>query len=978
MNTDEVPSRIGRFFVLRRIGAGGMGRVFLGYDEELGRKLAIKLLHGDADREVRARLLREAQALARLSHPHVVTIYEVGEEADGIYLAMEYVEGETLRRWVQEEPRSSSSILAQYLQAGHGLAAAHRTGILHRDFKPDNAIVGRDGRVRVLDFGLARSERALAQSEDACEARTTHDMGDLNVQMTVVGRVVGTPAYMSPEQLDGGLCDARSDIFAYSVALWEALYGIRPFRGESIEELSRKIRRGALQEGGERDVPRWLRTALMKGFAGDPEARWQTMDGFLQALTHGSRRLLWRQLLGALLGLIILAVAIVAITNGYLTWQKSQAIAACQKEASAVDAVWNDTARAKIRTSLGESESTGDAVDSLVGILDDYALHWRDAAQDVCERGLDDEEWLRLQVKASSCLDERLWSLETLISILSRDDLAPLQAGRRIVKGMPSIDDCVSQEKIEERPSLPDDPHIRAENRAVREEVTEAYMLLLLGRVQDALEIAEPLIERADVIEWAPLRASTRLLNGRLYKYSANAEASRLLQEGYFVAFDAGYDRLAASLATELIIVAGVGNMDPSEGRLWARLARGLLGRQPERQGLRLAMIEDRVGQLEAATKAFDEAEAAYLRGLALTVEALGEEHFEVGQILLNLGNICFEQGDLDKAASFWQRALEIHERTVGPEHPATALIYANLGALYSERKEYEEALRLTLRALKIHEQSGSPRGQQDVICLANIGEYYGSLDRLADAHSAYSRSLSIAEKIFESDHQMMIAPLHGRANTYARQGDLEAAAADLRRARAVEVVLDDQDGVAATDLRLASIFVARDVERAEGIIDAALVRLQEVYGARSDRALDALVTVAEENLVNERLVAAIILLERALSLSASVVAPVDEGAQGALQVEETRMHASSDVDQDNPAATDEAEGGLERIADARFALARALASQGGADARVASLMASAEALYLSLNGPPEVKIRELRAWRERDDRGRDAASPAL
>ncbi|MCB9570262.1 MAG: serine/threonine protein kinase [Myxococcales bacterium] len=243
----EVPPEgrlFGRYTLLRPLGRGGMGTVYAAYDEELDRKIAIKLLRGDPRErasegegagagEGAHHLLGEAQALARLSHPNVVQIYDVGVIGGQVFLAMEYVQGKTLREWEREAPRSWREVVALFRQAGEGLAAAHDAGLVHRDFKPDNVLVGEDGRVRVLDFGLAaRRERGATGEGDELSARTLSSISRSDLRSAsatgVTRTLVGTPAYMSPEQHLRLEADGRSDLFAFCVALYEALHGERP------------------------------------------------------------------------------------------------------------------------------------------------------------------------------------------------------------------------------------------------------------------------------------------------------------------------------------------------------------------------------------------------------------------------------------------------------------------------------------------------------------------------------------------------------------------------------------------------------------------------------------------------------------------------------------------------------------------------------------------------------------------------------
>ena len=279
----EPAARLGRYTVIRLLGQGGMGVVYAAYDELLDRRVAVKLVRVDSrGGDAQARILREAKALAQLSHPNVVQIYEVSASAGRIFIAMEYVRGSSLGA-VTGRLRAADAamldLLDLYVQAGRGLAAAHAEGLVHRDFKPDNVIVGEDGRTRVIDFGLAT---VLEPEVGATVAGLRSPLNPLTSESVLLG----TPAYMSPEQLSGRPADARSDQFSFCVALYEALGGVRPFAGDNIAELSAAIRGGALHRVKGEALPRWLLAILQRGLAADPAERFPSMDALLAALSN--------------------------------------------------------------------------------------------------------------------------------------------------------------------------------------------------------------------------------------------------------------------------------------------------------------------------------------------------------------------------------------------------------------------------------------------------------------------------------------------------------------------------------------------------------------------------------------------------------------------------------------------------------------------------------------------------------------------
>jgi predicted Ser/Thr protein kinase len=285
-----VPVTIGRFRVLRPLGAGGMSFVYAAYDEKLDRRIALKLLRGGETPDSQPRLLREAQAMARLAHPNVVAVHEVGTWNDQVYVAMEFVKGRDLRTWLAEAPQHHADVVEVFTAAGRGLAAAHHAGIVHRDFKPANVLLGDDGRVRVVDFGLARTGNE--QLPDLSHTRLPAPITSLSTSLTMTGALVGTPAYMSPEQHAGRLADARSDQFSFCVALWEGLYGVTPFAGQTLAALAEEVVAGRIAPVPEdSNVPAWLRRVLLRGLAVDPAARWPSMDDLLDELARDPEKL---------------------------------------------------------------------------------------------------------------------------------------------------------------------------------------------------------------------------------------------------------------------------------------------------------------------------------------------------------------------------------------------------------------------------------------------------------------------------------------------------------------------------------------------------------------------------------------------------------------------------------------------------------------------------------------------------------------
>ncbi|MBS2029277.1 MAG: protein kinase [Deltaproteobacteria bacterium] len=294
--------QVGRYVVEEILGVGGMGVVYAARDPSLDRRVAIKVMRNPEHEPSGARLRREAQAMAKLAHANVVPVFELGEWNGKLFLAMELVEGQTLEIWRRGKP-SPELLVQAFIDAGRGLAAAHAAGVVHRDFKPANVLLGKDGRARVTDFGLARPDGAPLEPRAFSEP--------MPVELTRTGAMLGTLAYMAPEQLEGKPADARSDQFAWCIGLAEALTGKRPFDGTDAASLHASIARGPRLDG----VPTAIRRVLARGLSIDPASRFPSMDALLDALEATQRRRIARWVAGgaiALLGVVMAAVLVSA------------------------------------------------------------------------------------------------------------------------------------------------------------------------------------------------------------------------------------------------------------------------------------------------------------------------------------------------------------------------------------------------------------------------------------------------------------------------------------------------------------------------------------------------------------------------------------------------------------------------------------------------------------------------------------------
>lgn len=286
-------ARVGRYVIVSMLGTGGMGVVYAAFDADLRRRVAVKLLRtdrrGDAGPAGRERLMREARTLARLSHPNVVTVFDVGAHEGHLFIAMELVEGGSLRAWLRRSQHSAEEIIDHLVEAGRGLAAAHTAGVVHRDVKPDNILIGLDQRALLTDFGLAHiGDVESAPRQIAADANAT--LIDEPRTLTRTGAIMGTPAYMAPEQMIRGETDQRTDQWSFCATLYEALAGVQPFADDLTARLAAIAEGRLAAPRAGRRVPAWVLKLVTRGLLTDPAARWPSMDALVHALARRRHR----------------------------------------------------------------------------------------------------------------------------------------------------------------------------------------------------------------------------------------------------------------------------------------------------------------------------------------------------------------------------------------------------------------------------------------------------------------------------------------------------------------------------------------------------------------------------------------------------------------------------------------------------------------------------------------------------------------
>ena len=777
---------IGRYLVIGRLGAGGMGVVYTAFDPELDRKVAIKFLKDAGSEAAQHRLLREAQALARLSHPNVVAVHDTGTHQGHIFIALELVEGTTFREWLRGGERSWQEIVAACLAAGRGLAAAHRKEIIHRDFTPNNVLMGRDGRIAVTDFGLARPTSypsAGAADEEGGESGQSGST-ELNTPLTQTGSVVGTPGYIAPEQYLGGAIDARSDIYSFAVTLYEALYGQRPFRGKG-DELRAAVLRGTVPPPPRSTrVPRRIHLALERALAMDPADRPPTMDALIAELERDPAATRRRMLMA---GGMLMALA--AAFAGFWVMTRGEDNT-CRGLERALDGVWDPAHRRAIEAAFVATGApfARPALKSVEASIDRHATRWVGMRRDACEatriRGEQTEDVLSLRMQ---CLDRRLTELRALVTLLAGADKAMVTGSVDAAAALRDVASCGDVEALRAPVPLPDAPAVRQRARQLEVRLAEVKALLDAGRYKDAQGKAASALAAAGELGHRPLVAEAMELTGVALDRTGDLEgAVSTLSEAVWTGTAARHDEVAARAATRLIYVVGYEQEKVDRAMEWARQAEAVLERTGRTHDLGYADMLMEKGRATYKTNDYKAALDLFRRARTLRASLLGEDHHLVAQSLNSTGVALKELGRFDEARAALERSLAISTATLGESHPVTSKALANLGLLLDAQGRDQEAEAYARRALAAREAALGPDHLEVSFVLGNLASVLLDLGKVDESLAVARRGLAIREKQTGADSEHTADGLSYVAQALKAQGKLDEAAETNRRSLAI------------------------------------------------------------------------------------------------------------------------------------------------------------------------------------------------
>jgi tetratricopeptide (TPR) repeat protein len=734
---------IGRYLVLGLVGRGGMGEVYAAYDPELDRKVAVKLLCGQSsDAQARVRLLREAQAIAKLSHPNVVVVFDVGTFRDSVFIAMEFVEGNTVGYWLQAAPRSRVDILKVFKAAGAGLVAAHAAGMVHRDFKPDNVMVGRDGQVRVMDFGLARRLGAdpeppmqtdsgsfkvadLSEADAEADVDATAKLGAggsdlsgvssssgryLEQKLTQTGAMLGTPAYMAPEQFAGTSTDARTDQFSFCVALYEALYGHRPFEGDTVVALMANVVSGTVRDApAGTEVPARLRRVLLRGLEVDPANRFSSMGDLLAELESDGPK----HRLGALSAAAAVA-SVAALVLGGRHFSNAR-VEMCAGADARLAGIWErapGTPRKEAIRATFEAKAKGDGARLFAGVsglLDQFVGRWATMYRDNCEathvRGEQSAEALDLRM---ACLGQRLAGVKALTDIFAAADASVIENAANAAGALPNLEACADVEMLRSVVRPPSDAATQVRVDAVRADVARARALGDAGQCAPAIAASGAALSSAKALGYPPLVAEAYYVNGRAGNFCGDgAPAIESLEEAIYAAESAHHDEVAVNAASYAALMYSDRLRDTKAARRWLRYADSILGRLPGHPILEAYTIQA-WGATKQAEGKYAEAVRDQERALALLEQSMGSFHPDAAITAMNLGNALHDLGRDADAEPNGRRAVETFERLVGPEGAQVAIALYDWGEALAGLRRNADARQATERAIAIWRQRGA------------------------------------------------------------------------------------------------------------------------------------------------------------------------------------------------------------------------------------------------------------------------------
>ncbi len=754
---------VGRFVVVDFLGAGGMGEVYAAYDPNLERKVAIKFLRreflGRDKQEIAAeRMRREARLVAKLSHPNVVTVYEIDVFAERLFIAMEYIDGQSVAEWLKAEPRTVRDIVRVFLAAGAGLASAHAAGVIHRDFKPHNVMIAKGGDVRVMDFGLAHLDTDIDSSGEIAPSNVTGDGGatagesdaQREARLTRTGTLLGTPAYMAPEQFLGTKATARSDQYSFCVALHEAVFGSRPSSSSGPRARITGAQEAVDPGRAARSVPRWIRKALRRGLAPDPADRYPSMDLLLVDLRADKTRR--RRIAFALV-----AGAIVAGGGGWgaVHERTARKVRLCRANAATAAAVWpfesprGETIAPGPPTAAWEAFQRSGVADAAAifgrvnRTLSTYLGQWARQATDACEaanvRGELSRDDLALR---TTCLDERMSEARAVSDLLMRADARVVTHAVEAALGLPDLDRCSNLVLLRAvRP--PETAEKQAAVARLRQRMAEVKLLAEIGHFESIPAGLSTLERDVRAASYPPLLVDFLLLSQwNLKNTGVPANGAAVTREALRVAQTAGYEE---GIAQAWMGLSTAAYREPAVADLAQEQADAVLHHLGDPFVLRAWLAND-VSVALSMRGRLAEALAHAERALALKEQRTPRDARDVAITESNICWVMAARGQPKEGMPHCDRAVELDVSALGPDHPQSMNSMENRASTLTVLGRFDEGCPLADR-VRAYFEARNERIEERSTLLLTLGRCAVSRGRPDVGRDLLERALAEAKR---------------------------------------------------------------------------------------------------------------------------------------------------------------------------------------------------------------------------------------
>ncbi|MEM7153737.1 MAG: serine/threonine-protein kinase [Myxococcota bacterium] len=850
---------LSRYVVLDRLGSGGMGVVYAAYDPQLDRRVAVKLLHERSDTR-NARLLQEARALARLSDPHVVSVFDVGHHDEAVFIAMELVSGQTLDQWLAT-PRRWQETVDVFIAAGRGLSAAHEADLVHRDFKPGNVMIDEGGRVRVMDFGLVVAGNRDASAEPEVVSEEFVSPGPAS-SLTRTGSMLGTPRYMAPEQVHREPITAAADQFSFCLALHEALAGTHPF-GDVLDAVALMVAIGEVQPQPLEvpEVPSSIRAAIARGLAREPADRWPSMEALVEALAAGRRP---PRRLGVALAVATLAIG--SVVYGVMAGSDAPTNPCPTIEEQHAE-LYGPSAQEAITRAFEGYDRNYDAESSdRVTQVDAWSRGWAESRVDACEATqVREEQSGRIMDARLACLAGKRRSFDAMVEVLSEPDDAALLRAVALVDGLPSIERCGDAEAVlssVEPPTAEQEPQVRQLEQVLAKVRNESAA----GHYEVAQAEAAEALAAARAVGYLPLVAKAQTVAGTIAsQQQRNEEAERELVDAAWTALARGDRETALSAAAALVSVQrdisrvdytlewaerartlssphddpwlsasidlGVSRALREVGRIdeafaHASRAHDHLREQLGPDHLRVASADIERAAVEYLRRNYEQAETLARHGMRVRSDELGERHPQTGRSWMLVASIRSARGQHEEAEVANREALAIMSSAYGPRSRSVGGIYNNLGNVMLAQGHVEDAREAYEAAASIWEEGGHP--DSVVYARWNLGRLHYGQGQAQGALDEMSHAWGLIESTDTGLHALRAKVAMGRGATLLSRGQVDAGC------QALQDALDDERGYDATARAATRAFLAMcaeqrgDLEQARALAAEAAPVLRE------------------------------------------------------------------------------------------------------------------------------------------------------